>query len=490
MKLIRLSTTDKNAYFDNSYSDLTIKANSKIALQNVALETLTRKIEISPANQRIRYKFDTKTGEQFFDLQETEYTESNYQNLFDEITRKLNANVNTTPVLSSTSKSFQANQGIGQECKSFVNRNNKVEIGYKYGKEIAFEDIAGYANVDENSGEFNSSTTANTTTNANHTFSTEYIAKGGGIFHTQIRTLTQDGADINANGFIIGLTSVNPNSGISNSDIEIAIHATYNGSVYRTTKDNTGVFTDSTTNAETFSTYSRNDNVCIRISEGNLIAEVYKQDANGIRSRVELTTQPYDSETELYPFIIFRGKDTISKCRNVVYTSSPYEYIHIKGTELELEAPKPPSNANTERTVLLKFQDNNGNPEMSLAEFLGYNYDNYSVAKQKEYQFESENVFDYNDVSDAFVIELLNLDVDSYDAIGRRTNLLAVIPATDNNNNNQVIYDTKYPVFLDLKNNQDRILYNIQARILKPDLSPIITRGLSTLTILIKNPDE
>ena len=88
-------------------------------------------------------------------------------------------------------------------------------------------------------------------------------------------------------------------------------------------------------------------------------------------------------------------------------------------------------------------------------------------------------------------MELLSLNVDSYDGFtSGRKNILAVVPQLEQSNTasneNVVIYEPPYPVFLDLRNDAPITLRNIRARVVYSDGSAVVTNALSVMSLLFK----
>ena len=99
------------------------------------------------------------------------------------------------------------------------------------------------------------------------------------------------------------------------------------------------------------------------------------------------------------------------------------------------------------------------------------------------------------EISDAFLVQLNNLNLQSYDDYdenysgkGGKQNLLAVIPHSDHDS--QVIYQPNYPLWIDLNNRDPLLLRDIKAIILRKDYTHVQNRGLTSLTILVREPDE
>ncbi len=87
-------------------------------------------------------------------------------------------------------------------------------------------------------------------------------------------------------------------------------------------------------------------------------------------------------------------------------------------------------------------------------------------------------------VADAFLVEMLNLSLDSYDGFkGQRKNILAVVPATDKDG--VVLYEPSNLNLIDLDNKEGINLRNIKARVVNTDYSPFKMKGTATLTILV-----
>jgi len=79
---------------------------------------------------------------------------------------------------------------------------------------------------------------------------------------------------------------------------------------------------------------------------------------------------------------------------------------------------------------------------------------------------------------------MLNIGLDSYDGqIQSRVSYLSVIPKDDRDD--FIIYDTTYPVYIDINNFQALTLRNIKCRLLNNDLSPVYMVGLGTIVLLI-----
>ena len=107
--------------------------------------------------------------------------------------------------------------------------------------------------------------------------------------------------------------------------------------------------------------------------------------------------------------------------------------------------------------------------------------------------FAAESMFDITDTADSFVVEMLSLELDSYNSIdtpteksGGRRSILATVPKTEGDNGT-IIYEVNYPTFIDIRNKNPVAIRNIRARILKSDLTTLRITGTATMTLLLDN---
>lgn len=119
-----------------------------------------------------------------------------------------------------------------------------------------------------------------------------------------------------------------------------------------------------------------------------------------------------------------------------------------------------------------------------LSDFLRFS--NLSYTEQVNFaNFVADSMFDITDTADSFVVEMLSLDLDSYDSKteGRRS-ILATVPKTENIDGT-IVYEANYPTFINVRNKNPVALRNMRLRILKANLEPILITGTATITLLI-----
>ena len=87
---------------------------------------------------------------------------------------------------------------------------------------------------------------------------------------------------------------------------------------------------------------------------------------------------------------------------------------------------------------------------------------------------------------DGYVVELLNLPIDSYDSFngGQRRDILATVVAKDDSDD--IVYNAGFPVWLNLHNSRRITLRNITFRIVNTDYSALESSGIPNATLLIR----
>ena len=132
MKLIRLVTEDQNSIFDNTFNDsLTLKPNSKIALQSLSIETENNVIEIDGTNDSITFRVTAGIYTSTISLSRDTYNKNNYLDLLKDIQERMNEA--TGFELATAPNPFPVRRNFGLEWKVETNTKNKVSIAYRIG---------------------------------------------------------------------------------------------------------------------------------------------------------------------------------------------------------------------------------------------------------------------------------------------------------------------------------------------------------------------
>jgi len=134
-------------------------------------------------------------------------------------------------------------------------------------------------------------------------------------------------------------------------------------------------------------------------------------------------------------------------------------------------------------------------PSRDLADFLGY--DNVvlnpfgdGVGSNEIQNFLADNTFRVLAKNERFILEMLNLNIDSYDGfLKRKVNLLHSLQleqAQTGTSHSIIRYEPNEIIYLDLNNAQELRLTNLRARIVSEQYQPIDTEGFNVLNILFK----
>ena len=475
MKLVRMTTTDPEAEFNNYFNDeLVLPVDGKIGMQNISIEKEPQEIDITGDNDLIYYQI-IDGEERSIQLDHTSYNDNTYPALLSDITDKLN---NSNSWVAGTDD----NRYLGVEWKCVIEATKKVNIGFdsKSGAEYASDWTL---NTVGTTAQYYNRTVGQPDTTTNQSFAgfTEYLARGTGYIRSRIGNIDNSSSgDIEIDGYIVGLTTTDLSGSpktITDIEMTYAIHIPYATGAYRTIRD--GVASATAINVGFVGAGNVNNDVAECIINGDKVQLNVYQAGSGIPT--QLTEFDYFND-KLYPFLIFRGSSTRARASKAGLRLTPSPYATVsKAEEGELGTP-PARQNNLYENIFLRFG------AISLAEYLGYDKLRYpSVGgfnKFDGYFWSADNNFEATDFADSFILELLDIPLDSYDGLKQqRKNILAVIPKSDADGS--VIYEPSTPYFIDIRNTKALLLRNIRARILKSDYSRYKMRGQATLTILI-----
>lgn len=492
--LVRLTTRDENARFDNQLNaEFLLEKNSSVALQNVVFEVEKDDFAITSLNNQITYALQGNQEPVNVFLNQEIYTSENTNELLQDVENQLNGSL----AIQNGGKS------IGGQFKVDTDTGNFVQIQYTQ-QPFQNQATVGKASAD---GVINNSVFSRNEGSdlQAYLFYDKPLARGCGVYRTRIQQLPIQTEPTSSVGVLFGLSSVLPDDmGYDTLDELLQSRKLKVGLWAQTAQEPTPdpipdsqkyYFIDNTKPNPNMVQSNVIDHIYASPDDTNNDVMEISIELNKIRLRVygirngETVVQTVqeieynrDDNEDLYPIVYVI--DDESSVTNIVFTSDPYVDPLNDGDDEELNATNPPRQFTNLTNAFLLFND------PSLSSFLGFDSQRQPVDGviqfTTSFTLSGLSTLDYTDLGDNFVILLDNIELDSYDTLTKeRRSILATIPQTDDNKS--VIYDTKFPHFIKIRNNNKLYLRNIKARILKNDLSPIVTKGLTTMCLLFKS---
>lgn len=411
------------------------------------------------------------------------------------------------------------------------------------------------------------SSTMPSVTNTSYKFFTESgakMCKGAGLWFTRIYLLTNNGSGLQDNGFGIGLTtddlSREDNIELDTTNIpytsrhyEIRCNRsneTYKyfnraGGTLPIVEQSAAITPQRTAAAQPI---DHHDIIWFMVNKGVLTAGCWHADltTNGVQTVFFSHVLTDEEQTSgFYPYMYMRGQPAHCVAEGMTYSCTSFlsgnnDYERTGMEDSRLLYDMLPSGVNesmigevvpfgnvrrlgapdfgaiyTETTSLKlhidvwqmlgfsRYKNGDGLSDYRTeTRAIGYNQSDRGWA-----QWGADTPSNTRARSDNFIVELLNVATDSYDAsrpqygglpnqdinftapnLGRRKNILMTIPVNDNNNS-IVEFQTSTPIFINLQNSEKINLRNLQIRILDKRFTPIVTvgGGESIITLLIED---
>jgi hypothetical protein len=503
MKLLRVGTDDNNCIFDMLLNEsLTIPPNSKIGLLNFTGQINRSDIEINGLNNQITYQICNDV-EFTATLTNEIYGYANYEVLLDDITLQLNQVID---FFSSAVTSRNPLLGVEWRC---ITDDQKIKIQYAHGKNGLHWSSLKKSDTVENFGPDDEDDTiglggavASTTDYINCMLGKKYLSEGNGYIRAKVAELVVDGgapAGLEGQGFILGISSTDLNTidpdDFTDEYMTYCVGLGYNGA-------NWEYYTKQGLNAPVgtgiLSTFvglgdPNNGSLEVMINGTEIVLAIYDQAYNGQPdSRQVLNFNiPNDGLTKYYPFVVYHSNVNRIATRLNRWTPSPFYLSTVEDTDhfLDFEGVTytAPYNRLKAQDTYLEFAS------QTLADFLGY--DNSRIPQQAgtylskiNHIFVADAEFEVMKLISTYMLELLNLNVESYDStVKQRKNLLAGIITADQSG---VINYQGNVIFIDLNNKNTIDLRNLKMRLVGLDYTPVLIEGKALCTLLIADKDE
>jgi hypothetical protein len=495
MKLIRLTTEDESALFDNSFNeDIIIKPNSRICLQTMTTQLNKDVLIINNQNNEIQFtldgEVDGETDYYTFCLENGVYDSSNMEVFFEDFTDKLN--------LAMTGNTSAT---LGKQWLVAL-KGNRVEIQCKRGDVLTFNQSDIFVkyflsnNIQETivaNQNWCSREGGTVMTNDSFISSKQPTNKGASALRCQLRN------DGSANtGFILGytgetiITSTNP---VPYTDLLYAIEYVEQGAEYKVYV-NGGQIANGDLLAHPLAYIAgpasyENDTLRIEYANGFYSFYIDKIDGLIYESILIYRTGDNVNTPDLFACCIFVGDTGVWNFQN---TTDPYylpndKPIRYKRSPLLPKYGVPIPTEQTPSQTYFRIVNT------ELATFLGFTSDEnlqkvnsptiyYTLLDNIDYIANQAFFLKLN--IDSYIVELLNLKINSMDSMSNQhKNFLAVIPNTGTVVE-RVTYIAPVLLWIDLNNKEQINLRQLKARIIREDLTSLVTYGLSQLVILIE----
>ncbi len=520
-KLIKLITSDSNANFDNQFrNEIIINKNSEIALHSLSMTREEIKITIGPHNDLIT--FDIGNGVRDFRLKNGSYTVHQLDTLIDDFNKKINSKIQVNLATSFAGADIE----YGSYFEAFIDTSANDDMQFKLRlcrppfqgtKDVNGDEpdinLKNITRLDDNIFKATDSPDAGLTTSFMH-FDSPFI-RGCGSFRARIGLLADNINPADPNGFIFGLTrriDKLQDDTFTRNDINFGIEILSTTSNYN--KIVNGVTTDAGTSPLRFDGGTNaNSHDYLDISQNNnrLVGKVYQ-----VNNIVDIFNEPnaysiesFESMREindesLYGFIIFFSGNSRVVLNSIRYHGAEDEQLKCFEIGADGEAVDILATVQIPRVQFFSKSLCDFNcvfQTQEIATFFGFDARN-NLSNNEEGGFEngdesfiaSGTPFIVLDTSDIYMIEMLNIPLDSYEAhTESRKNVLAVIPVNENNVNMTVgtlQYESPNLNYISIKNDYELSLRNIKCRIVNSRFQGIETTGTSHITVFIRDKAE
>lgn len=501
MKLIRLTSEDPTALFDCDFNGgITVAPYSKLALQSVSANLQGGTFLVDSVNNKVFFQIAVNYIREV-DLTEFFYNEANAIELYTDITNKFNAKV-------TFDAGIGVNKILGLEWAAVLGGAGKTSIQYLIGVSDSYSGQGGSGTPDlwdKNLVEFTSSggldvlsMVATETPKSGFTnmcILPQGMSRGCGFIRARIDTLTDTGAT-DTNGMIIAVSKQTPDpEDFEEKEIHFGVRLGLDngtGALYY------ALIIDGVEQARSATIphiqgvgSSRNDTLELMIDGNRINANIYNSQVLPT-TKTTLGFVAYENDY-VFPAFIFKGDKTNCKMNQIRFTPSQYyssntSFQHALQSQSESQPvgagvnapPRPPFPVPVSANKLT-FQS------VELANYLGYAFQStppFGTQDVNFANFVAQNPYSVGLAINGFIIQLLNITVESYDSLrSQRENILAVIPNTDGSGD--LNYSPPFMMPIDLNNKTPLSLRNIKARIVRTDYSPFVMEGTGLINLLV-----
>ena len=538
--LIRIHSLNNNGIFDTMFNEeIVIKENSSIALQQLSFNRAESQLIINGENDTITFQVEDATGANDQDgdaiggshtirLTHKKYTREDLDELLQEISDEMNKKLNS-----------YADSENGTNIRCSLNDQVRVEIEFKRtilhyvapqlpdgaGADPSYKQGAtmgaGVATVGDDFNYIYSSTAPSNTDIGTQWFADGIpFTRGCGSFRTQIHTFNNADAAV-PSGFGIGLLDTSLtyklNDGtLAEADLSyrLSVKGVSGTATYAAHPVTSATVVCAT---QTNAAPDNNDIMEICLEKGKVRMRVHR-DASATYDLIGESDYLYASDDNfeeqpnyLVVGYVF-GTATKSSINRVTYQADPYESGNPIVNTKKLTA--------VGRGKLITINTNVGNPPTPSNEAVSpFNviFSSFNLARNLGFltldlnpdledrdnltePFVGERAITKFLGTDTFMLELLNIPVNSYDSysprysqnpnamMGGRQNILGAVVVSElaPSPEDHVYHEPSNLLFLKMNNPTPLSLRRIRARIISNDYSPVTIQGLAEVALIIQ----
>lgn len=524
--LIRLTanaidSVGKQAIFEGTFNDgILIKKNSQIALQSCSLARDQDSFLVNSTNNKLSFQISVAGGVHEIFLTHGLYDRDTLFNLLNDIQDKMNNQLDIF-------KSKEHNTFIQVQ----VNSQNKVNFNFMLGKSVSLiktptdnDPTVSGVFYSKNNGQNEiikggSGINPYITGTANYTpesgtrqyvYSNIPFNQGAGQIKCRLDHFNQNPGAGNEkkSGFVLGLLpdtlqirnilqSENSNHKITQIDYVYAISSNLDGnpaSPYMVKHPQSGgVFVESSIVPKRHESGSntQNDIISIRMSKGEIQLVIGRNnESDAIVYRQQLTRRTTNGDIiNLLPYVGIFGSSNQTKLAITSISLNPEDNdqagVHFEEEELIVGAtPYPIPRARASIYNLIFNRE-------ALGRFLGFQdqEQNANSDRTETTRYTATDEITQLFSTSTYLIEMLSEQLNSYDSFDQgRKNILAPIPLSDHiiSSGGIIHYEPNNLMFINLKNDKEKLIRNMRCRIVTNAYGPIKIEGLAEINLLVK----
>ena len=481
-KLIRLHTEDDNSIFDCLFDQgIEIQPQSEIAFHSISMTQANKFLVVDNTNDTIQFQvqvarkstFDGVAANQTIkvNVPHGTYTKHNSTQLLETLSVRMNQEL-----LIENSKEH------GTSISIHLNSASKVSIDVAYGRRLQIssnvDDVPNYESygvtaLSRAAGNNFKREIGSSNDFSSYAFGLVPFTKGCGNITVGVSKLTA-GATTNNSG-VIGLTqnleAMRNGTPITLADLDYFYEIPVHGGAI-----------------------AQGDRIGMNLSNGKIQTIQYRGGG-----RVILKEEDYDytnfGSRKYYPVIIMNSNQDHFRLNQIKWSPEPHETPPSTKFEISTEGiigavPRPAGLVPTVYNFIF--------PTVEMGEFFGYDFQNQNALSVTDIEkiFTAQRGFSNVISGDNYIIELLNMKIDSYDSFNRngsgggRRNILASIPVNErilDAQSNLLQYEPNELSFISMNNEYLLRLRNIKARIVNQEFGTVFNAGTISVNILIRD---